>query len=594
MRAALLLATLVLAGCAEGPFGPGADGTRATPSRAIVVASSALGAEAGAEVLRQGGNAIDAAAAVALALTVVEPGLSGIGGGGFLLYRAADGRATALDGRETAPAASTADQFLLPGALAPQPSERAHTRGYAVGVPGAVALWDEALARWGTMGWREVAAPALRYAEEGFSVEAVLARELADPVVQQKLKLWPASAEAFFHDARCPPPTPLEAEIGCIATRPYAEGETLVRPDLARTLRLLQEGGRSAFYEGEVADAIVATQAAREGRMTLADLAAYEVVEHEPLRMLHRGDEILAMPPPGGGVILLHMMGLLEPMGLAADGHNSGAALHKIVEAQHLAYADRAAYLADPAFVDVPVAGMLHPDYLAARRALIGERANPHVEPGDPAAYEGREDARREARAGDLRADSHTSHIVVVDHDGNVASATVTVEAVFGNGQVVPGYGFVLNNELTDFDGVPGGANEVAPGKRPRSAMSPTIVLREGEPHLVVGAAGGPTIIMSVLQLLQNTLEHGMDAQAAIAAGRVHSAAHAAPQPDVTWDRDVGEDARRELRERGHMPSPAAGSIGRAALALRVDGAWTGAAEVRGGPGGVVVVDPRP
>lgn len=590
MRVLYIAVAVLLAGCTVAPSGTVPTAASERPA-ALVVASNALAAEAGAEILRAGGNAVDAAAAVALALTVVEPHLSGIGGGGFLLYRTADGAVTVLDGRETAPAGSTADQFLLPGGAAPMPAERATTRGVAVGVPGAVALWDEALRRHGTLGWAEVAAPALRYAEDGFEVNDVLANSLASTNNRAKLLSWPESARTFYKDAQCPPATTLSTEVGCVATRPYVEGETMTRPDLARTLRILQETGASGFYEGDVAEAIVEAVAARDGRMTTHDLAAYRVVEREPLSFPYHGYEVLSMPPPGGGVVVLQMLGILEPMGIAEGGHNTGQTLHKVIEAQHLAYADRAAYLADPAFVDVPVKGLLDPDYLAERRALIGERANADVRPGDPGAHEGGSGGARPADTSDVAFASHTSHFAVVDHAGNVASATATIEAVFGTGIMVPGYGFLLNNELTDFSYTPGVANEVEPGKRPRSAMSPTIVLLDGEPVLVAGAAGGPTIIMSVFQLLQNALEHGLSAKEAIEAGRVYSPEHGTAPSDVAWDRDVPQEARDELRARGHAPSPTpAGGLGRAAIALRVDGAWTGAAEVRGGPGGVVIV----
>ena len=585
-----LVAAMLLAGCASGPFAADPDAAPAARPAAIVVSSNPLAAEAGAEILRAGGNAIDAAAAVALALTVVEPHFSGIGGGGFLLYRAANGTTIVLDGRETAPAAATPDMFLLPTGE-PMHFLPAHVRGYAVGVPGAVALWDEALRAHGTLSWREVAEPARRLAADGFSVDAYLAAYLAQPANLAKLHSWPASAAQMYKGPVCPPQVGLPGEPApCAPGQPYAEGETLRQADLARTLAMLQEEGADAFYHGEIAEAIVAATSAREGRMTTEDLAAYEVVTREPLSLPYRGHTVVSMPPPGGGVVMLQMLGILEPLDLRADGHHSGAALHKVIEAQHLAYADRGAYLGDPAFVDVPTAGMLHQDYLAERRALIGERANADVRPGDPG-------GRREAQGSDadLHTASHTSHLLVVDHAGNVASATVTIESIFGSGMIVPGYGFFLNNEMTDFDFEPGGANEVAPGKRPRSAMSPTIVLGpEGAPSLVAGASGGPTIISSVFQVIHNVLEHELAIEEALASGRIYSPAHTTGPTtpfDVRWDRDVPQAARDDLRARGHSPEPASsGTISQAEAALLVDGAWMGAADTRSAPGGVVSV----
>lgn len=586
MRAALVVLVLLLAGCTTGPFAPDGSDEPPRPRNAIVVSSNPLAAEAGAQMLRAGGNAVDAAAAVAFALTVVEPHFSGIGGGAFLLYRAADGTAIVLDGRETAPAASTPDQFLLPGGV-PMPFERAHTRGTAVGVPGATKLWEQALTESGTMSLAQVLAPAIAYAEDGFEVDAYLARYLADPVIAQKMHAWPASARLFYPGAVCPPPTPLEGEIPCVGGEAPQEGDLFAQPELAATLRLLAAQGSDAFYRGEIADAIVATQATREGRMTAADLESYRVERREPLRIGYHGDEVLSMPPPGGGLVVLQMLGILEPLGIAEGGHNSGATLHTVIEAMHLSYADRAAYLGDPAFVDVPVEALLSPAYLEERRALIGERANADVAPGDPG------NGTREADDSDIATASHTSAFLVVDREGNVASATATIESIFGSGMVVPGYGFLLNNELTDFNVEPGGANEVQPGKRPRSAMSPSIVLRDGAPYMVAGASGGPTIITSVLQVLQNALDHGLDIEGAVSAGRVYSPAHGEMPFDVRWDRDVPEEARADLRERGHAPELASsGTISQAEAALLVDGAWTGAADSRAAAGGVVVVGP--
>lgn len=586
LRFAPFLVVLLLAGCVAAPAGPDAAPGPGERRAAIVVSSNPLAAEAGAEVLRAGGNAADAAAAVAMALTVVEPHFSGIGGGAFILWRAANGSAYVLDAREAAPAASTPDQFLLPTGQ-PMPFERAHTRGFAVGVPGAVRGWAELLAREGELGWSAALAPAERLAADGFAVDGYLATFLLGIDDGQKLRSWPATAKLYYPGAVCPDaaPAPLAAEVGCAGGVPPAEGALLRNPDLAATFATLRASGPDAFYEGPVAQAIVDAVALREGRMTLDDLAAYRVVEREPLRARYHGLDVLTMPPPGGGVSMLQTLGILEPMDLAAAGPHSADALHLLIEASHLAFADRAAYVADPAFEDVPTEGLLDPEYLAQRRATIRmDRANPDVEPGEPPG------APRGRQAAVAETSFHTSHLLVVDHDGNVVSATATVEALFGSGMVVPGHGFVLNNELTDFDLVPGGANEVEAGKRPRSAMTPTIVLRDGEPWLVVGASGGPTILSSVGQVILNVVEHGEDIERAVAAGRIFSARYA-PPADVRWDRDVPAGARDALRARGHSPEPLEmAGISQVEAALLVEGEWIGAADTRAAAGGVAVV----
>ncbi len=568
--------------------------------RGVTVSSNALAAQAGASILSAGGNAIDAAAAIQFALTVVEPQYSGIGGGAFILVRnGTTGLSFILDGRETAPAASTPDQFLTESGEA-QDHWTAHQEGYAVGVPGTVRVWAEAVAHHGRLSLADVMAPAIALAADGFRVDAVLAGFLADPRMSEKLKSWPPTAQVFYREVVCPTalaPPPLHDAVTCTGGTPLAEGQTLFRPDLARTLSLIASQGPDVFYNGAIAEAIVATVAERDGRMTTRDLAAYAVREREPLQASYRGVDILTMPPPGGGVVVAQLLALIEGFDVARSGANTADTLHLAVEAMHLAYADRGAFLGDEDVVDVPVAGMLHPDYIAKRRALIDPgKAAVRVAPGDPWAYDpnGRDPGTRGAAA--ATEGHHTSHFIAIDADGTIVSATGTIEQVFGSGLMVPEWGIMLNNELTDFDFMPGGPNQVEGGKRPRSSMSPTILLRDGIPVATFGAAGGPTIITSVFQVAMNLVDHGMTAADASAAGRLYSPVPGRTGGDITWERTIPKAVINDLRARGHDPEPA-GVQGISALQLAVrnpDGSWTGMSDPRRGAGGVGLVMPTP
>lgn len=580
-----------LAGClAEGPH-EGADGPAL--STGLVATVHPLVAAAGAEMLKRGGNAADAAAAVQWALNVVEPPMSGLGGGALiLLWLQAEQRFVFIDGREMAPGASTPDQFLLPGGE-PQNALVAHMRGYAVGVPGTLRAFELAVDRYGTVPLADTFDPAIRIAEEGFPIDAYLASYIAGAEV--KLKSWPASARIYLRDVACPPesvPLAVAGNSGCVGGRPLREGEVLSNPDLAKTFRLLQEDGPDALYTGPVASAIVETQAAREGRMVEADLARYEAKERGPLETAFRGARVVSAPPPSaGGLTMLEMLGILEPFDLAASGLNAAPTLHLMIEAMHLAYQDRYAYIGDADFVDVPVQGLLDPDFHAERRALIDPgRANPEPRPGDPWVHNGPSGGepgpRGEAPAWD---GNHTTHFVVVDGWGNVAAVTTTIESGFGTGMTVPGYGFLLNNELTDFDFRPGGPNQVEPYKRPRSSMTPTIVLADGKPVLALGSPGGTTITTTVMQVLLNVLEHGLALGKAVEAARIYSSDH----PAVSWESGISQSARDELASKGHQPAGGASQIGNVQSALLVSpGTWFGVADNRAGQGAVAYVPP--
>ena len=486
----------------------------------VVAVSHPAAAAAGARMLARGGNAIDAAAAVQFALNVVEPQSSGMGGGGFMLVRLAKtGETYIVDSRERAPAAASADMFAPDGLAMAFPD--ASTSGIAVGVPGTVRGIDTALRRWGTRRLAETLAPAIQLAEHGFRVN----RYLADDIRQDhgRTQLQPETAAIF--------------RPGGV---PLAEGDWLVQPELAKTLKLLAAKGPDAFYRGPLARAIVKAQqrtrlgAAAKGRMTLADLARYQATIRQPLVGHYRSWTLACMPPPSsGGLSLLQMLKLLErfPLGDTAQGYGLGSAKtqHVMIEAMRLAFADRAMWIGDDDAVPVPQRDLLDGRYLAARAALINpDRRMDPPQAGTPLLRDGSTPERVKALR--IRQESpQTTHFSIVDRWGNVVSYTSTIEFTWGSGITVPGYGFLLNNELTDFNFAPGadapsgnpGANDVAPYKRPRSSMAPMLLLKNGKPVAAYGSPGGATIINTVLNVTLNLIDHGMTLQQAIDAPRL-------------------------------------------------------------------------
>jgi gamma-glutamyltranspeptidase/glutathione hydrolase len=496
----------------------------------VVAVSHPAAAAAGARLLAEGGNAIDAAAAVQFALNVVEPQSSGIGGGGFMMIRLAKtGEIAIVDSRERAPAAASTDMFAPDGE--PMPFRLASTSGLAVGVPGTVRGVDTALRRWGTKKLADTLVPAIELAEHGFRVNRFLAADIVND--DGRTSRYPETAAIF---------RPRGVAL--------AEGDWLMQPDLAKTLKHIAKHGPEGFYRGPIAHAIVKAQQrgrselgkAGHGRMALADLAQYRVAVRAPLVGQYRGWTIAAMPPPSsGGLTVLQMLKLLEryPLGDASQGYGFGnpRTLHVMIEAMRLAFADRALWIGDDDSVPVPKAGLLHPGYLATRADLIDpERRRNTVPPGDPRPWDTSRSARPQRE--DVPAESpHTTHFSIVDRWGNVVSYTSTIEYTWGSGITVPGYGFLLNNELTDFNFVAAadasqgnpGANDVAPRKRPRSSMAPMLLFAEGKPLVAYGSPGGATIINSVLNVTLNLVDHGMSVQQAIDAPRL-SVTHAGGQ----------------------------------------------------------------
>ncbi len=495
---ALIAAPLLAGGCATTT----ATRPAAAPpvfDKGMVSAADPRAAEAGAEILRQGGSAIDAALATLLALTVVEPQSSGIGGGGFLIVDDGKGKVDTLDGRETAPAAAHPDWFKVNGQYLTVP--QAIPGGKSVGVPGNLALMEEAHRRHGKLPWKALFQPAIRLAGEGFTVTPRLNAFLVR--FRESAALSAEGRAIYYPDGN-----------------PVAAGTTLKNPALAAFLTRLADEGPRAFYTGSNAEAIVTavnTAPRNPSAMTLGDVGAYRAKERPPVCLTYRRHRMCGMgPPSSGATTVFGVLGLLERFDLPALGEDDPRSWHLIAEAQRLAYADRERYLADPDFVDVPVAGLLAPDYLAARAQLIAiDRTMPSVAPGNP---KGVKVALADGLVPDIIS---TSHFVAIDRNGQAATLTSTIESAFGSGLVVNGY--FLNNELTDLsviperNGVPV-ANRVEGGKRPRSSMSPVLVFGpDGRLRLALGAAGGATIPAQVLKAIIGVVDWNLSAQDAIA-----------------------------------------------------------------------------
>ena len=528
----------------------------------VVTTSEPNAARAGAEILRAGGNAIDAAAAVAFALNVVEPQSAGIGGGGFMvIYLAKEKRTVTVDSRESAPDAATPDMFVPFTQSGGGGFGEASTSGISVGVPGMVRGVALALDRWGKKSLGEVLQPAIALAEQGFRVGP----RLAESALSSRLQSEPGNAA--YEVAR---------SVFVPGGTPIPTGALLVQPDLAKTFKLLAAQGPDAFYSGTLAQAIVDTQkasrgskAAGVGRMTVADLSAYDAKVRAPVRGTYRGFTIEGMGPPSSGPLtVIHTLKLMErfPIGKERDGFGFGSrrALNVYIEAMRLGFADRAIWMGDADFVQVPVNGLLDRRYIALRSALIDPDARQAtVVADDPRPYDSDYDHPKKVKlkaansAGDQGL--NTTHFSVVDSEGNVVTYTNTIESAWGTGLMVPGYGFLLNNELTDFNFVPAanpdpdnfnpGANDVAAGKRPRSSMAPVIVFAGRKPVAAFGSPGGSTIINSVAQMAQNLIDHDMDVQEAVDAPRISQTSAGGT---TSYEIGVSEQVVGELTTLGH------------------------------------------
>lgn len=499
-----------------------------TSQRGVVATDHRLASEAGVEILNQGGNAVDAACAAAFAVGVVNPSGSGIGGGGFMVIKLPEQKhPVVIDFRETAPSRATSSMFLNPKL----PKEASRRGALAVATPGEVLGCATAIQRFGKLSLKKALAPAIRLARRGFPVEEHLSNSLAQLAEQPKISK--GLITAFFK-----------------AKKPLVKGERLVRPALANTLSALARHGAAAFYQGWIARDIVNTTTKHSGILSLDDLARYRIKERDVLKTAYRGYEIYTMPPPSsGGVALVEALNILEQISLKPLGHNSAAYLHWIVEALKHAFADRARFLGDTDFVEVPVEKLTSRPYAESLRRRIGEKTLSSQEYGDIG-----------SRAHDSPRDHGTSHISVIDKEGGAVALTTTINTSFGSQLVAPRSGIILNNEMDDFSTQPGEPNAfgliqsahnvIAPQKRPLSSMTPTIVTKDGRVVLVVGASGGPTIITGTLQVLLNVVEFGFDAQAAVAAPRVH---HQWLPDRLLVEPGISVEVQHALRKKGHV-----------------------------------------
>lgn len=506
-----------------------------TGRRGMVSTQNETATRVGVEILEQGGNAIDAAVAVGLALAVTLPRAGNIGGGGFMLVHLADeDRTVAVDFRETAPAAAHPDMYFGPDGEVDNAEYRFTHKSSAV--PGTVAGLDHILREYGTMTWAEVVRPALALARDGFTVTDDLAANLG--ASRGRLTMNPATAGAFYK------PGGVE----------YRVGETLRQPDLAWTLGELERNGADAFYRGAIADRIIADMEKHNGLITREDLESYRVVEREPVRGTFRGFDIAAMSAPSsGGMHIVQMLNILENFPVKEMGYGSADAMHVLAESMKLAYADRSRYLGDPDHLDLPVDELTSKEYardLAAGIDMARARPSDEIQPGDLTPYESPE----------------TTHYSIMDSEGNAVVNTYTLMFSYGSGVVIDGAGFLMNNNMGNFTlrpdipdafGLMGSVdNQIMAGRRPVSSMTPLIVLRAGVPYLLTGSPGGSKIITTNLQLLVNVLEHGMNIADAAAAPRLH---HQWFPDRLEVESGFGPDALRMLIERGHDVQPSSG-----------------------------------
>jgi gamma-glutamyltranspeptidase / glutathione hydrolase len=497
------------------------DKREAVAEHGMVTAMHPLAAAAGLEILQAGGNAVDAAVATAFAIGVVEPAMSGLGGvAAMVIHLQSSGRNVVIDGSSVAPAAATADMFELApeGNLGGMYNWRGtvgdvQNTGYrAPVVPGQPACLLLAHERYGSghISRAQVMAPAIRLADEGYSVDPYQAQTIA--FAQRRLRALPETMRTFFLDGV--PPVPATSN---------READRLVQPDLARTLRALAAEGPSALYAGDVGERLVADVQANGGLLTRDDLASYAVRELEPLETTYRGHQLLGLSVTSGSMTAFEALNVLDYFDLRSMGSGSVDAIHVIAEALRRAFADRFAYLADTASQAVPVDGLLSVDYARAlAETIVLDRADPGRGAGEPWRFE-RAPARQVAGAASgTGGDGCTTHLNVVDRDRNMVACTSTLGELFGSGVVARGTGMVLNNGMTWFDPEPGHTNSIAPRKRILWAPTPTLVLRDGEPRLAIGAPGGRRIISAVVQSLVNSIDFGLGVQAAVAAPRIH------------------------------------------------------------------------
>jgi len=523
--------------------------TEAQGFAGMVTAKRAAAADAGVLVLREGGNAVDAAVAMAFATGVAEPMMSGLGGGGFMTVHMADGREAVIDYQVRAPLAAHETMYELTDAF------RADAQGFvgvrddanysghrAVAVPGLVSGLATACARFGSRSLGELIAPAVSLAEEGITVEwpLTLSQAVALPLLQR----FPATAQTYLN-AGVPRTPGIEAPQRCR------------QPELAATLRQIAAEGPDGFYRGPVARAIVAEMERGGGCIGADDLRRYEAKVVEPLIGSYRGDRLVLLPGPASGAFLLQSCNILEGWPLGDFGYNTVQTLHLTIEAMRRSHADRLAYLGDPEFQAVPWAALTARGYAAARRDTIDQNCSTLAPPGDPWSYGPEPDRWDDARSraatarGELPDGPHTTHLAAIDAAGNAVAVTQTLTSAWGRGVTVPATGVLLNNAMTLFDPRAGRSNSIAPWKRPASSMAHTVVVRDGEAMLVAGAPGGRRILDTVTQVLLNVLDHGRGIQEAVSGPFIDTSA-----PDTAIDERIDLAVRQGLLSRGHTLVP--------------------------------------
>ena len=508
--------------------------------KGMVVSQRMIASEVGAEILKKGGNAVDAAVATGLALAVVLPRAGNLGGGGFMVvYLKEEDKTIAIDYREKAPSAATRDLFLDENG--DYDRKKAQFSLLSAGVPGSVAGFHHALSNYGTLSWQEVLEPAIRLAEKGFVIPHDLANTLASKRYRERLSSNPAAAKVFFKEDK-----------GL-----YSAGEILIQKDLASTLKELSKNGPDAFYSGKIAQLIVEEMERNSGLITLEDLKNYNVAERQPLVGSYKGYEIVSMPPSSsGGTHLIQMLNMLEEFPLKEMGFGSADTIHILAEVMKRAYADRSKYLGDSDFYKVPSSLTSKKYAISLNKDISLDKvtSSEDVSPGDPYPYESPD----------------TTHFSVMDSYGNAVSNTYTLNFSYGSGLMIPGTGMLINNEMDDFSSKPGTpngygllgseANAIEGNKRPLSSMTPTIIFKDQKPYMVFGSPGGSRIITTVLQVALNVMEHEMNIAQAVHSPRIH---HQWLPEVLMIEQGFGSDTEKLLESKGYRlyPSSTMGSV---------------------------------
>ncbi|WP_110927747.1 gamma-glutamyltransferase [Bacillus massiliglaciei] len=504
----------------------------------MVATAHPIASEVGQKILREGGNAVDAAVAIQFALNVVEPMMTGIGGSGFMMvYDAKTKKTKIFDGHVRAPKAAHPNMFLdETGEVIP--FRKRSTKATAVGVPGILKAMDAALRQYGSKPLAELIEPSIAHAENGVEVNFVL----CDALENFEYRLGDVAKNFFLPEGKKLKP-----------------GDILKKEHLAKTYRILQEKGISAFYEGEIGEAIIRSIKKLGGFMEMDDLQSYRITEDEPMRGTYKGYEIVSsFAPSAGGFSVLQILKILESFKIEQYDVRSWEKYYLIAEAMRLAFEDKKAFMADPEYAELPLSGLFHPEYISERRKFINfEERNNEVNFGNPWKYD-KVTERQIVSQPFEKEQSETTHFTVQDQWGNIVACTSTVEHPFGCGIMVEDYGFILNNELTDFDSVPGGMNEVEPGKRPVSCKSPTIIFKDGKPILTLGSPGGPTIISSVVQTIIHFLDFNLDIKSAIEEPRIFTPMG----PHIEWEAGIDMNSKGHLEGMGYVFNDVPHSIG--------------------------------